>query len=137
MIKPEDIRAGNYIQGPPFSIPKFGWHSDGVVQITSHGLTELIRIPFRQENYSPLILTDEWLRKLGFNQDCDGFYLLEIGRKAFRISTNEGNHVVYKHNIGQKWAPVSDGIEYVHQLQNLCYILTGEELQIKDNESTQ
>lgn len=72
-------------------------------------------------NYNPIPLTEEWLLKLGFETDhiewwngiiClgifkDGIYYLPTDQISFRIGKE---------------------IEYVHQLQNLYFALTGEEL---------
>jgi hypothetical protein len=69
----------------------------------------------------PIPLTEEWLFKLGFETDhiewwngiiClgifkDGIYYLPTDQISFRIGKE---------------------IEYVHQLQNLYFALTGEEL---------
>lgn len=65
----------------------------------------------------PIPLTEEWLERFGLHESkyfcfkeehCD---LWAFGEKEFGVFTH---------------------IEYVHQLQNLYFALTGEELELKD-----
>lgn len=75
--------------------------------------------------FYPISLTEEWLMKFGFELSC-GYFESKCGRCTFeywdenktRLTTHEG------HNL-------SIQIEHVHQLQNLYFALTGEELTIK------
>lgn len=79
----------------------------------------------------PIPLTEEWLIKFGFDS-------------RLRIDVSNG---VWKHCVGydsdnQCWDYYQDeldadcykvaSVKYVHQLQNLHFALTGEELTIKD-----
>tara|TARA_R110000822_G_C14906902_1_gene449700 strand:+ start:131 stop:493 length:363 start_codon:yes stop_codon:yes gene_type:complete len=71
------------------------------------------------QNLQPIPLTKEWLEKFGFennsmNLDEEGFLHLDI---SFLGGVNVYiNDMEYPH------------INYVHQLQNLYFALTGEEL---------
>ena len=89
--------------------------------------------------YEPIPLTEEWLLKLGFSlKDYKEGYI-GIEHKAGGIITDFvltypkvmgefQKHFAWEHS---KWK--YNTIEYVHQLQNLFYILTNEELTIKKN----
>jgi len=85
------------------------------------------------EFMSPIPLTEEWLVKFGFNQktyfDTDGCEYYEFKNGSFKIYNSEYSeefHVDFN---------VSDGcsvhVKTVHQLQNLYFALTGEELTLK------
>lgn len=79
--------------------------------------------------YEPIPLTEEWLLKLGFkyyslpseNNVKRGYYTMKYG-STFKIIIS--NKKYYFLNFRKE-------IEYAHQLQNLYFALTGEELTIK------
>jgi hypothetical protein len=85
---------------------------------------------------SPIPLTEEWLLKFGFS--IDGKYL-SIGIEDYKYCFNyrdwadnwafyiEYTDSPHEKDEGVKY-PVSFDIKYVHQLQNLYFSLTGEEL---------
>lgn len=83
----------------------------------------------------PIPLTEEWLLKFGFekstfgsstmffsNNDSFGY----IEEQAYRCNDNYG----YCLNDEKMWFLE---IKYVHQLQNLFFALTGEELTIQES----
>lgn len=88
--------------------------------------------------FGPIPLTDEWLLKFGF-KTIEDVFLVEIG---------DINRALLMRYIADYWSPVieqspelSGGgiqvvtlncIQYVHQLQNLYFALTGQELIIQD-----
>jgi hypothetical protein len=75
--------------------------------------------------YKPLLLTEEWLLKFGFKKLSNEWLRLEVCKKwgslywealsGFRLTINS-NEIQLSH------------IKYIHQLQNLYFALTGEEL---------
>lgn len=70
--------------------------------------------------WSGIALTEEWLLKFGFRKGS-----LFFSKAEFEFYFNDGDN--------GNWYPVVGGsvsVEYVHQLQNLFYALTGEELTI-------
>lgn len=95
------------------------------------------------ENIQPIVLTEEWLLKFGFvlntNWNMPGlsfyeafhnlglYYLIKskspLGRIIYRLGYPDKESKTYR-------SPMSKGIEYVHELQNLYFSLTGEELKI-------
>lgn len=131
MIEAKELRSGNYVLGNPLSIPRLGIYSNGVTKITSHGISE---IEFGNINYDPLPITEEILIKAGFTivktttaygYDCNKY--CEEVKYTLRGAWNGENWFAYEilNNGTHK------KIEYVHQLQNLYFALTGEELKIK------
>ena len=82
---------------------------------------------------TPIPLTDEWLLDFGFSfkEDDLGFYFkweLKDDKKefVFYVPGDEHPHR-HKYYCGG-W---NGEIKYVHQLQNLYFALTGEELTLK------
>lgn len=73
----------------------------------------------------PIPLTEEWLLKFGFEKDWTGYALEDKNSLSFSVTKN-GAYLAC-------WLDRSLGItiKYVHQLQNLYFALTGEELTIK------
>ncbi len=73
-----------------------------------------------------ILLTEEWLIKLGFTRD--GSYWSHPYINLLVVHTVENKEVIMCPNT--KYASI---IKYVHQLQNLYFVLTGgQELKLKD-----
>lgn len=70
----------------------------------------------------PIPLTEEWLLKFGFVE----FITLDVYPTYALKKINVNNGTVYVSELG-----FLNHIKYVHQLQNLYFALTNEELTIK------
>lgn len=68
----------------------------------------------------PEPLTEEWLFKFGFKKVYHYYYL------------NNARHMGFNEEYGFFNVTNDIQIEYVHQLQNLYFAITGEELTIKE-----
>lgn len=80
-------------------------------------------------NLKPIPITEEWLRKFGLNNGSRLFItcvnkLIEFG---FKYNHYIGNSVLHLNDI-----PLVD-IKYVHQLQNIYFALTNEELKFNQD----
>ena len=110
-MKPNELRIGNWIQFR---------HTETPVRIT---LGDFVREYNDEhlEDYEPIPLTEEWLIKFGFEySDLNGDSgLWKI--PPFQIY-GKYNQFIYDYRLD---------VNYVHQLQNLYFALTGEELTIK------
>lgn len=82
-------------------------------EIGHHNLGILLAYP-SSDKYEPIPLTEEWLLKFGFNGWDKGNYTMIL---------SNGNFFEFGNIIAQN-------IKYVHQLQNLYFVLVGEELSI-------
>jgi hypothetical protein len=75
--------------------------------------------------YSPISLTPEWLDRCGFKDEGKSVY----AKDHFKIGVSDQG--------GANWVFYFDrhlnlrSLHYLHQLQNLYFALTGEELAIK------
>jgi len=93
----------------------------------------------------PITLTEEWLLRFNFKPYC---YLfngeLLTGYIPFNLFFHEENtYIVQKYESkyyvmtnGENRQIVSDGFEYVHQLQNIFFALTQKELNINSKQHT-
>ncbi len=66
----------------------------------------------------PILLTESWLLKFGFEKKSDNVFILNAASFTFEWICNDG---MYLESMGVE-------INYVHQLQNLFFLLTGSEL---------
>lgn len=122
MLKHNDLRIGNWIET-----------KHGVQQVTqveeSRVLTRLppctfSMINFHYEEVNPILLSEEWLTRLGFERDNRRYSPTKFLYQKYPITFYGGDKYIklngnYEYNI-----------LYVHQLQNLFHVLTGEELTI-------
>lgn len=92
-------------------------------------------------NVSPIPLTEEWLLKFGFdNIDTTNIYVKSMHKigaeklKSLAVYIDENNYTVaivdYYTGV-EKTDLLHLDYKYVHQLQNLYFALTGEELTVK------
>lgn len=85
----------------------------------------------RYETTRGIALTEEWILKLGFYQNsgvAEREYLIKGG--YYMAVNHYENGFLFIDTNAWKYGRM---IKYVHQLQNLYYALTGEELTIKEN----
>jgi hypothetical protein len=111
-MKPEEIRIGN-------------WVSDrgGEFKLSDH---EVFNDSFDPEVLAGIPITEEWLERLGLNK-IGTEYKANNSKFSLRAWFNINNKPV----ITLDYAGIGH-IEYVHQLQNLYFSLTGQELTIKE-----
>jgi|ERR1051326_291569 hypothetical protein len=117
MLNPHDLKIGNLFINAANEI-------DTVTELSEQYVTgKEFAVPYPSANGVPL--NEEWLARLGFEEHADkGLY-----RKAnfFLHHYRFSKTYCFKYNDYK-----SSEIQYVHQLQNLFYALTGEELEIKE-----
>jgi hypothetical protein len=117
-MKANELRIGNWIQdGNEFE------------QIT---IDHLNCLNSGRCEYDPIPLTEEWLLNFGFEKTHLFDTVLYISNTNFHISFNNSIYQLnYKENPKSQWFPVCKDLRYIHQLQNIYFALTGEELTIK------
>jgi hypothetical protein len=83
------------------------------------------------QDYQPIPLTEEWLLKFGFERHHSDYgngviYIKDVP------NNNEFKWGVYPFELGSGFIiNKSKNLKYVHQLQNLYFALTNEELTMK------
>lgn len=88
---------------------------------------------YHLEQLRPIPITEEWVLRFGFARKSDRIYA-KIINETFDIGYDFGiEHTCvlsFRSTYSTAFRRVK--INYVHQLQNLYFALTGEELTIKD-----
>ena len=118
-MKASELRIGNYVYD---TLGK-------VNRIDLEAITYIVKEPHNQ--VKPIPLTEEWFFKFGFAL-CKKQVSLNIGNELFDYAM-KNEFIIWK-DSRKGWT--LDGrvsretyyIQYVHQLQNLYFALTGEEL---------
>jgi hypothetical protein len=118
----KELRIGNYVlfnDNTEVKINDIGnaWHTH--LPIKDDGFN-WVSPKTRVKKYRPIPLTEEWLRKFGFES-------------YYKNGSEYQNKNMYLVKNGDIWQNLKIGVnlKYVHQLQNLYFALTGEELEIK------
>lgn len=159
MIKPNELRIGNYIlthdpkehYGEDEVWDGVEWKNSELLQFTSkldevfvnegeknfgnnHNDVEKATCVLKPTMLRPIPLTEEWLIRFGFEREEGRWtWKKNIYNEETTLPTSlqlwSGNDFisVCRSGIGAMDCPC----EYVHQLQNLYFALTGKELELK------
>jgi hypothetical protein len=128
VIQASELRIGNLVYGVNDRV-------EIILQISSSQIrTEPPRLPvsgFASPNdINPIPLTEEWLLKMRFIKTDCGFEIntgnIYLSVMVENQSINKPIYIQYKDSIITLCE-----IRHVHQLQNLCFALTGQELTIQ------
>lgn len=133
-MKTTELRIGNLVTDSSGFICEIKEIRSGTVKVKYHSDKDRYCIKSLCEIF-PVKLTEEWLIKFGFDKDSQNKYRLYsencglIGICEHKeLYTNK--HLSFFFNIGGSYSVSSIDIQikHVHQLQNLYFALTGEEL---------
>lgn len=117
-MKASELRIGNLVT-----------YNGKEISITPNALFEFYYIHNTHANskidrrdYKPILLTEEFLLRAGFKK----------GTLIYKNdSFNFNGEIVFKGEDSFRYFGTNAKLKYVHQLQNLYFALTGEELTIK------
>ena len=134
-MKANELRIGNWVNCIRYS--KDGYYTcvEGIGQfgidpeLGYDGLNTTIDYTAGFNMIEPIPLTKDWLVKFGFDQNNVDIEKYDCKWYKFSFTLDYWNaqkFFVYGYIGGNKT------IKHVHQLQNLYFALTGEELEIKD-----
>lgn len=121
-MKATEFRLGNLLINKLNEIVSVDWNDFEAA---------CIGVPNYFDNYfTPIPITEDWLLKFGAtkgcNHDAERFNLLGYG---VYLKCDHPCAVVMEGCCMEE--VISDNLKYIHQLQNLYFALTGEELQIQ------
>jgi hypothetical protein len=133
-LKSSELRIGNFLRAKKDYHNQF--HGNGIV--SSIEQTKFVILDhYPGKWFEPIPLTEEWLLKFGYCKKIGARvgYGYDCGHGIMRVI--QYNATLYQYrtwsNIdrlnGFSWNKTR--IDYVHQLQNLYFALTGEELTLK------
>jgi len=119
-MKASELRIGNYVCGLKMEEP-------------IRRINDSIQYNYKTERYElddidldcfePIPLTEEWLLKFGFESNP---YQDRYENKVIQVECNK------LRGYTELWIDGMPHIKYIHQLQNLYFALTGQELEIKE-----
>lgn len=114
-MKAEELRIGNLVAHEPTI-------DDWENIIVKCGT--IVKCEISPDSFEPILLTEEWLERFGFEEVIVEGYPIYISRNGFTVEYYSDESIFLILNFEVK-------VKYVHQLQNLYFALTGEELTIK------
>lgn len=124
MIKANDLRIGNIVHADNSEI----WTPEYNGSLVTVSIDEFQDIYFNENLYSPIYITDDLLKKMGFiwNESIK-HWIITWGKNGVHFIKFDEHYNKFAFQLGKHHYRVLD---YVHQLQNLFYSLTGKELEI-------
>lgn len=130
-MKASELRIGNYINRPDLGDSHI--RTESVLAIYERVKTSgPIKTIFDFEDITPIPLTEDWLLKFGCkkNEDTDNFWNQEkdFSVEVEYVRSDNGVQPLFYYNLSINR---KKHLVYVHQLQNLYFALTGEELTLK------
>jgi hypothetical protein len=132
-MKSTNFRIGNLVNSELFGISKI--INIGSIEQGSKIWGRSLSGCFWDNEYSPIEITEDWLIDLGFKD------LSSVNNKmAYRLDVNSVDELCwYKQDNNVRYQTKASGftrdfnIKYVHQLQNLYFALTGDELVLSES----
>lgn len=117
-MKATELRIGNWVQTK---------QTEKQFQVTTSTFEVLSVV---ESQYKPIPLTEEWLKRFGFDKDeeYDEGGLVDYRWTLMYRSLEFVSFWNSEELNGVNQPQTGVDIEYVHQLQNLYFALTGEEL---------
>ena len=119
-MKAQDLRIGNLVTQ--------------IIERSTHNEEQVIKIEWQEimwisrdriKYYQPIPLTEEWLLKFGFELINNEFFRSRNSEICLFWTANK-NKIIPEYN--EKRLITGYDFKHVHQLQNLYFALTGEEL---------
>lgn len=114
MVKANELRIGNYVKTD----------TDTIVPIRGGGINA---IETNQLSVKPIPLTPEILEKCGFVKHGHAWN----NGQGNSLHYCAEDHCLQIAVFGPTFVPIAFDVYYLHQLQNLYYALTGEELNVQ------
>jgi len=131
-MKANELRIGNLVypnddNGTPYPVTEI---RENTICCTNKGDEEynwcMPEVVIGLGDIQPIELTEEWLFRFGFKKRKVAGFWFDYRLEYVVIDCMDGSEFdIYFSSLHQT------KLEYVHQLQNLYFALTGEELEIK------
>lgn len=135
MIQPNELRLGNYVQdrgGKVLKIDTFETTHNGEEYVLKVGQrmfvngNEVHPLTEYSDYLDPIPLTKDWLTRFGFDKYPNEVWSLLLWSPC--LIDRDGYFLFAMHGV------IVTEIQYVHQLQNLYFALTGEELKLNEKQ---
>ena len=127
-MKANELRIGNYFLDRGNKTLRIDWFERSKACMTMMiGNMEVHPLTEDFEYMQPIPLTEEWLLKFGFEWSIRH---QATHKEGFEFDLNSLVYGGYSLSTWKRGVIIVESIKYVHQLQNLYFALTGEELTI-------
>lgn len=121
-MKPNELRIGNMVNLKNCNQVNIIAINDSQISYWNDGYNDIYE---NIDHFEPIPITEEWLKKCGFDENFATINLINFYEVYFEryendiylMTTNNPNEYTIK-------------IDYVHQLQNIYFTLTGNEISI-------
>lgn len=132
-----ELRIGNWVK---VNDPIFGVNTYKVATIRDNGIITLNdNMSCLVDNIEPIELTGDILINIGFKKGYNEIYSKTIKDDFYEynvsyqnVSDNKYSFVAYGYKNGElKRQIILDNIQYLHELQNVFFSFTNQELEIK------
>ncbi len=126
-MKAEELRIGNWVLDA--ECEPYYFQVEQISKFVGYDLFAVYRNgSIKTKEPEPIPLTEEWLVKFGFEKvdHIHGYSFWSLSKSKI----NKCHINVYEHTTTWMGYNIKH-VKYVHQLQNLYFALTGEELTIK------
>lgn len=134
MLNPSELRIGNIV----WESSSFTPSPDDFEEIVVGAINGIDKVVLDNQNniYSydylyPIPLTPEWLGRFGFTKQGDGSFYIQVGNTLYLEFDNDLSCSIIPETWSGSAVYTFADISHLHQLQNLYFALTGEELTIK------
>jgi len=125
-MKASELRIGNWVL---YKDNFISWDYEDFGEVEHSNIEDSIK---------PIPLTEEWLVKLGFKSNkYNDEYSLELGSETYLLDceyTDKGVFNFVIESVEGKGYCLPPDIKHIHELQNLYFALTNQELTIKEYE---
>lgn len=128
----KELRLGNYVNCPrddqnPFRIDGFEFLSSHNCKVEMQWMPNFHPLTWELNDLSPIPITPEILEKCGFQYAVEIFGW--VGKKHLIYQcADDGEHWWLLEPFCTDDKDLHIKIQYLHQLQNICFALEGEEL---------
>ena len=135
-MKTNELRIGNWVK---VNDPIFGVNTYKVATIRDNGIITLNdNMSCLVDNIEPIELTGDILINIGFKKGYNEIYSKTIKDDFYEynvsyqnISDNKYSFVAYGYKNGElKRKMILDNIQYLHELQNIFFSFTNQELEV-------
>jgi len=126
-MKASELRIGNWVYWPTDEEGQEA-QVDGVAMHLNTVFFKDRFMGITLDAVKPIPLTEEWLKRFGFVRaaNFDNGYRLTSNSFCIEFEVSEKGEI-----LGSFLELIGIDIQYVHQLQNLYFALTGSELELK------
>ena len=127
-MKANELRIGNWIECS--EVDEFGNLVYKAYQVSVSDIWNIRYDQIRKKEYEPIPLTEEWLLRFGFRNmvPSKGGFSFDLNKLMIHLPSIEYPSGRTYYN---SWCIMGKYPESVHQLQNLYFALTGQELELR------